>query len=470
MQGTGTVVLGVVALLALSAILGATVPASPSRAVQEDPLRAEAGLDQQVSRNASVLLDATESWSPEGALVDYEWTIERPNGTPFAPPCDSSACRLAHFRASALGTYTVTLTIEDEAGGTATDTMYVEAVPQGPFDVTLTPPADASAGSTGNFTARVSAGDASLERLVWNRSGTVLDARNVSGAGGEYRFEAQVYPGSTYRVTAAAAYNRSVTDSWTAPVTGSWSPSGTSSEQYPRIEGPTLLTGQYDSIDAQTGIQEFTGTYRLLSGPLNFSNRGVWTATGPTFGTNYNGLARTKTFDLGPGVSVLTADVDHRTRIIGLNGVEPNNGTEHRELIAGSSPSTTVSVPVVVDPAPEIRDFAAASSNGGITIEYNIVDPYNPPGNLDVSVEGDSVLSEETDNSFAGLGNRRVSVPDGVYGSVSVSVRFTDGRSQSDTATETVDIPPPLSELTREPSAVLSSHEFNSGGTSPVFG
>jgi len=456
-----TVAVGSVALLAV------VLAASPPVAAQEERPRAEAGLDQHVSRNASVLLDASESWSPNGELTAYEWTIEAPNGTTVDPSCDVASCRLAQFPASELGTYTVTLDVEDETGATMSDTMYVEAVPQGAFGVDLSGPDGASPGSTGTLTATVSAGDATLQGMTWYRGDSELGARNLSGFGGAYDREVQVIPGATYRVAVQATYNRTVTDTWTAPSSGTWTPS--SSQGYPRIEGPTLVTGRPDDPSGDAwGFEDIT--YELVSGPLEFSDRGVWSAAGPGFSDNHNGHGWTKEFALGPGVTVLTADVDFDTRIDGLRGAEPEDGTEHRDIIVNTSPSTTVSQAVVVDPAPQILDFEAWETRQEVGISFTAEDRYNPSTNFEVLVGGDTVHTEDIRPSESFSDVLYVDPPENTHGTVSVEVQATDGRGQSASATGSVSLPVPLAEIPpNQPSAVLSSSEFNSGGTAPVF-
>lgn len=95
-----------------------------------EPPLADAGLDQQVQQNATVLLDAAGSRDPDGTIQSYRWTIETPGGLTVRP-ADSSAPRTS-FVARHPGRYEVTVTVRDDDGHTAADTLYVDVTPRGP--------------------------------------------------------------------------------------------------------------------------------------------------------------------------------------------------------------------------------------------------------------------------------------------------------------------------------------------------
>jgi hypothetical protein len=92
-----------------------------------EPPLADAGLDQQVERNATVLLDAAGSRDPDGTIRSYRWTIETPDGRTVQPR-DADAPRTA-FVARQTGRYEVTVTVTDDDGQTASDTLYVDVDP-----------------------------------------------------------------------------------------------------------------------------------------------------------------------------------------------------------------------------------------------------------------------------------------------------------------------------------------------------
>ena len=105
----------VVGCLLAVAVVGGTVPGLAADPPNEPP-EAEAGLDQDVERGATVLLDAGGSWDPDGEVAAVEWQIRAPNGTVFEPDC--ATCVETAFVPSRLGTYNVTVTVTDDDGAT----------------------------------------------------------------------------------------------------------------------------------------------------------------------------------------------------------------------------------------------------------------------------------------------------------------------------------------------------------------
>lgn len=118
-RDTGHVTVFLVTVGILMSALG-PVAATPAT---EPPL-AEAGLDQQVPLDSTVILDATGSRDPDGGALEYEWTIETPSGTTIVPDCPR--CARTEFRAARPGRYEATVTVTDEEGHTTKDTLYVE--------------------------------------------------------------------------------------------------------------------------------------------------------------------------------------------------------------------------------------------------------------------------------------------------------------------------------------------------------
>jgi hypothetical protein len=92
-----------------------------------EPPLADAGLDQQVQQNATVLLDAAGSRDPDGTIESYRWTVETPSGLTVRP-ANASAARTS-FVARQPGRYEVTVTVWDDDGYTASDTLYVDVAP-----------------------------------------------------------------------------------------------------------------------------------------------------------------------------------------------------------------------------------------------------------------------------------------------------------------------------------------------------
>jgi|GEM_PF-2314588 len=212
---TGVILTGVALLLVGAA---GALPAD-----EEGFPRAEAGLDQTVERDSAVLLDATESFDPDGEIVAFDWAITAPDGSTLAPDCDVSSCRLASFRAAQLGEYAVTLTVTDDDGRERSDTMYVRTVVPGDFGVELT-----ASGSRGDrtLTARVAPGRYDVDALAWYHEGTLIEREDVPVFGGVFTLDVAPDPGDRYRTVATAESGRTVADSWVAPSAGSGSGGG----------------------------------------------------------------------------------------------------------------------------------------------------------------------------------------------------------------------------------------------------
>ena len=113
----------------LVVVLAAALGTGGVVAAGEAPL-ADAGLDQQVSRNATVLLDAAGSRDPDGAVRTYRWSIETPAGLTVRP-ANASAARTS-FAARQPGRYEATVTVWDDDGHSASDTLYVDVASGGP--------------------------------------------------------------------------------------------------------------------------------------------------------------------------------------------------------------------------------------------------------------------------------------------------------------------------------------------------
>lgn len=121
-------------------LLALAIAAAGVATANELPM-AEAGLDQDSTINSTVYLDAGGSLDPDGEITEYEWEIERPNGTTTVPDCPS--CSLTHFVPMRAGQYNVTVTVTDDDGATMNDTMYVTVAGR------FVPPDSSSGGGSG---------------------------------------------------------------------------------------------------------------------------------------------------------------------------------------------------------------------------------------------------------------------------------------------------------------------------------
>jgi hypothetical protein len=170
-------------LLAAVALLAATGTAV---AADNTAPMADAGVDQTVVVNSTVYLDGNASVDPDGEITAVSWSIERPDGETISPDC--ADCRRTAFDATALGQYTVTLTVTDDDGATRSDTLYVTtATDRGP-DVSVSGPNATAPGSTATVTATVSADQASLESLAWLVNGSVVERTSLDGASANHSF------------------------------------------------------------------------------------------------------------------------------------------------------------------------------------------------------------------------------------------------------------------------------------------
>ncbi|MXR50391.1 hypothetical protein GRX03_02050 [Halovenus sp. WSH3] len=144
---------------------------------------AEAGLNQTVPVGGVVYLDAYGSRGADGDIVAYEWRIERPDGTTRRPDC--ATCELTEFRPASAGQYAVTLTVEDEDGRTATDTMYVTAVSQPAPSAAVSGPDELLANETATVTLDATATTGKLSSVEWYvdgvyREGAFLDTTSTT--------------------------------------------------------------------------------------------------------------------------------------------------------------------------------------------------------------------------------------------------------------------------------------------------
>ncbi|QLH84351.1 PKD domain-containing protein [Halosimplex pelagicum] len=183
-QGITTAVVSAVVVSAVFAgvtVAGATVAAGasgPDDGGNESPL-AEAGLDQTVSANTTVYLDATGSRDPDGEIGQYRWRLELPDGSYTTPSCET--CGRTKFVPRETGTYNATVTVTDEDGATSADTLRVHVEPSSGPSVTLSGPDSVVAGSIGEYSASVSAGANDLAGVVWRADGRRLNRTTLTG-------------------------------------------------------------------------------------------------------------------------------------------------------------------------------------------------------------------------------------------------------------------------------------------------
>jgi hypothetical protein len=422
------------ALLLASSLVGA-VSADAAQDGEEFP-RAEAGLDQTVEQNASVLLDGSESFSPEGEIVSYDWAIGTPNGSRISPSCDSADCSLSRFRVPELGQYNVTLTVTDDDGREMSDTLYVTVVPRGDFGVTLTGPG--STGSEGNLTATLAPGDVAVHNISWYRDGEPLGNRSLPSTGGTFNKSTFIALGSTFRAVVNGSWSRTASDTWTAPGGANATFVPDNSGQYPRIEGPAVVTGDPDHV-TEDGWQ-FTSTYYVLrTSQFGSVRRSTWRLEGSSVATNW--FRRNKSLvtpRLEPGINVLTADVEI-TRGDGIRGPGEEVNNTHPDYY-NLNESQRLIRRVLVDPAPQITRYDAFERNDVITIVFSGEDQYNPAEEIVITVDG-TVVHSASPEAESISGPVTVDVPSATHGETTVGIRATDSRGQVASERTTVSLP-----------------------------
>lgn len=89
--------------------------------------QANAGPDQQVETGSTVVLDGSQSSDANNDPLSYSWAFQQRPQSSTATLSDS-ATQSPSFIADELGSYTIELTVDDQQGSIATDTVSVEAV------------------------------------------------------------------------------------------------------------------------------------------------------------------------------------------------------------------------------------------------------------------------------------------------------------------------------------------------------
>ena len=245
--------------IVLAALLVSTTVGTPIAAYPPDnevPL-ADAGLDQTVSLGTTVLLDATGSRDPDGAIDEYRWRITTPNGSVTTPSC--ADCSRTDFMPSETGTYAVRVAITDDSGATSNDTLYVNVTPGDSPSVSLSGPDALDVGADGDYSARVRRGGAPLDRVRWKVDGTVVRTRSLSDDE-QMTFERSF--GTTGDRTVSAVVidesGRRDTSTITTEIERSTRPRPNPAEPdqpdpAPVLRGPEVLTG----------TEPFTGNYTV---------------------------------------------------------------------------------------------------------------------------------------------------------------------------------------------------------------
>ena len=159
------------------AVLVLVVGTSGVVAAESGPL-ADAGLDQEVTVDTTVQLDATGSSHPNGTIDGYEWSIETPGGRAIRPDCED--CPRTQFSPGRTGRYDVTVTVTDTEGRSDEDTLYVYVENAGPA-VALDGPTEPSAGEAATYNATATSRNTTLKDLTWQIDGRTVGNDAMAG-------------------------------------------------------------------------------------------------------------------------------------------------------------------------------------------------------------------------------------------------------------------------------------------------
>lgn len=85
---------------------------------------ASATIDQDTDHENAIHIDSSLSVDTDGEIVEREWTITLPDGTDSSPRC--LTCTKTEFTPEVTGTYEVTVTVTDNDGNQASDTLLME--------------------------------------------------------------------------------------------------------------------------------------------------------------------------------------------------------------------------------------------------------------------------------------------------------------------------------------------------------
>jgi hypothetical protein len=361
-----TTIVVAVALLAVTTTAAGTLPPSDAMQSNEAPF-ADAGLDQDVTRGATVLLDGTGSRDPDGDIDRYNWTIRTPTNATITPECPD--CARTEFAASEVGQYRVTLTVRDDDGATSSDTLYVEVSPGTDPEVSLSGPREPIEGDIASYTADFDAGTAALERVIWTVDGTVIANHSLSPEQ-DSDTAAKRFPTAGDRTVLATVYDadgQSSTDSLAVTVQSDTDPPDTelADDYSPTVTGDAIVTG----------TEPLRGEYKVqLEASASDVASVEWQTDSGRLGT-------------GPSLNRAWAAGNHTLYAL----VRYDDGSVNVATFANAS--TTV----VADPRPN-ASFGLLDRYGSISGRVTGLDEY---GNLDtLHVEIDGTIVATFDSSL----------------------------------------------------------------------
>jgi hypothetical protein len=147
-------------------------------AAAADGPMADGGLDQTVTVDTTVQLDATGSTYPSGDIEAYRWEIDTPSGRQITPDC--ADCSRTSFVPTTPGRYEVNLTVIGDDGARSADTLYVYVNDAGP-SVSVTGATTPEATNPTEYVATAESPDAELEEIAWAVDDEIVATRSLDG-------------------------------------------------------------------------------------------------------------------------------------------------------------------------------------------------------------------------------------------------------------------------------------------------
>ncbi|NHN58286.1 MULTISPECIES: PKD domain-containing protein [Halorussus] len=365
-----------VALLVVFISTTAVTTALPRTAAPaNEPPLADAGLDQDVTKGATVLLDGSGSRDTDGQIRRYEWSIRTPEGREIDPDC--SDCARTRFTPTETGRYRVTLTVTDDDGANSSDTLFVAVSPGTDPSVSLSGPTRPTAGSTANFTADIDAGAAALDYVVWTVDGVPFANHSLS-AGQRSDAATKLFPSPGDRTITATVYDvdgqSDAASLETVVSTGpDTPPSWRSRDSDSSVNIAERASPVVDGDAVVTGARPLYGRYDVRLDVSTASVRSItWRNTSSKVGS---GTVLRRTWEPG----------DHKLYAV----VMYVDGSQNVATFADGS--TTV----VVDPKPNVS-IESLERFGSISGTVAGSDDYENLDSVRVEVDGETVATTES--------------------------------------------------------------------------
>lgn len=277
-----------------------SIDLTPPLLVSNQPPTANAGTDQTISPGAMVTFDASASYDPDGSVVSYEWDFGDGAG---------GTGRTATHTYSAEGVHTVTLTVTDNNGAKATDTLTVQVIQENRPPVISSLRADEQQvmpGTSVGLTA--STNDPDGDTLIYSWT---CDDGSITGTGSSVTWTAPNRNG-TYQVSLEISdgYGGIQKDSISIRVSSETIVTP-SSPQQPYVD----LYGHKTDVIVGDEIILYLSAVNPITSPgtlivqLTLRIPSGWSITSSGFGHGAGGL-RTNTYEIEQGPSQRVIDVN----------------------------------------------------------------------------------------------------------------------------------------------------------------